>query len=454
MDDVVYIIGGGIAGLGAAHFARLHGLTPVILEATDDVGGRAGAVTRDGVSFEVGGKNFASDWKLFNGILRRFHPPQYDRQHPNFHIVIDGKLYGFDKKATLTNGLSLARGIGLRSALHFNAMLKKAAAEQDRLNYFGRGTEDYEKRYDHKPLSAHVPAGLADGPLRMFTVIMGSAEPDEFSYAILMLLMSSFGKGSHHSLPGTMADLFAHLSEGIDIRHHHQVDRITVENGRVKAIQGTCRGSRFSHPAAKVIVATPLHRVPRFLDLGDRALQAVSAVPYYPLALINADYEEDVFTPEMNSIMFDKQSPLGHCSANRMYKRHSVRFTLSGRQARPLLTHDDDTLLSVAEAEFRRVHPIPGKARLFHVKRHLDGLCAYGFNYSESRRKLLSCLEEIGGLALAGDYLFGHNMEGCLQSAMAAIRHLAEEPDAYLHTHDYPETGTEPAAREPVAALS
>lgn len=439
MDDVVYIVGGGIAGLGAAHFARLHGLTPVVLEESDGLGGRAGAVCRDGEWFETGGKNFASDWTLFNGILRGFHSQRFDRQHPNFHIVIRGRLHGFDKKATLTNGLNMIRSIGLRGVLRFNGLLKGAARERADLTYFGDAIRRYEDRYDTRPVTGHVPAALAEGPLRMFTIIMGAAEPDEFSFATLLLLLSSFGKGSHHSLPETTAALFDHLAQGTDVRTGHRVTRIAVRNGRVAAVEGRCGDTPFRFPAARVVVATPLHRVPFFLELGSEAAHAVASIPYHPLALINADYDEDVFTPDMNSIMFDPASPLGHCSANRMHKRHSVRFTLSGRRARPLLTLDDDRLLSIAEDAFRRVHPIRGRRRHAHVQRHLGGLCAYGFHYSDSRRRLLSALDEVQGLALAGDYLYGHNMEGCLQSAMAAVRRLTGEAGSYHRLHDYPE---------------
>ena len=454
MDDVVYIVGGGIAGLGAAHFARLHGLTPVVLEESESLGGRAGAIRHDGEWYETGGKNFASDWTLFNGILRGFHSLRFDRQHPNFHIVIRNRLYGFDKKATLTNGLTMIRGIGVRGVLRFNGLLKRAARERAELTYFGDAIRRYEERYDTRPVSAHVPAALADGPLRMFTVIMGAAEPDEFSFATLMLLLSSFGKGSHHSLPETTAALFDHLAQGIDVRVGHRVTRVAVSNGRVTAVEGRCGGKPFRFPAARVVVATPLHRVPFFLELGKEAAHAAASIPYHPLALINADYDGDVFTPEMNSIMFDPASPLGHCSANRMYKRHSVRFTLSGRRARPLLTLADDRLLSVAEDAFRRVHPFAGRLRFAHVQRHLGGLCAYGFHYSDTRRQLLSALGETRGLALAGDYLYGHNMEGCLQSAMAAVRHLTGEAGSYQRLHDYPAPPeAERAARREAAAV-
>ena len=437
MPEPLYIVGAGIAGLGAAHFARRHGFEPVVLEASDRLGGRAGSITHDGRSYEIGGKNFASDWRLFNGILSGFHGLSFDRQHPSFHIVIDGRLTGFDKRATLSSGLALARRIGIRPALRFNRIVKEAAAQRDRLGYVGGPIEALERRLDHLPLSGHVPPALAAGPLRMFTVIMGAAEPDEFSLATLMLLLASFGKGTHHSLPETTGHLFEHLAAGCEVRLGHRVTRLRSTDGRVVGLDGIGPKGPFSLSTDRVVVATPLHRLPFLAALDPSIEEAVAAIPYYPLALINADYDEAVFTPSINSIMFDPASPLGHCSANRTYRPQSVRFTLAGRTARTLLREDDETLVAAAEAAFRRVHPLPGRPRFVHVQRHLGGLCAYGFNYSRSRRRLIDGLQRTRGLALAGDYLFGHNMEGCLQSALAAVLHLADEPDAYADTRDY-----------------
>ncbi|WP_299437775.1 FAD-dependent oxidoreductase [uncultured Rhodospira sp.] len=454
MEDVVYIIGGGISGLGAAHFARAHGLKPVVLEASDSVGGRAGAICNGEQWYETGGKNFASDWTLFNGILRTFHPPSFDRQHPSFHIVINGRLHGFDKRAALTNGLTMMRGIGLGGVLRFNALLRRAARERGDLAYFGDAIRAYEERHDDQPVTAYVPRALAQGPLRMFTVIMGAAEPDEFSFATLMLLLASFGKGSHHSLPQTTRVLFDYLARDVDTRTGHRVTNVVVENGRVRAVEGRAGEKPFRYQTGKVITATPLHRLPHILELSSEAGYAAQSIPYHPLALINADYDADVFTPTMNSIMFDVGSPLGHCSANRMYKRHSVRFTLSGRHARPLLVLDDERLVSVAENAFRRVHPIPGKRRFTHVTRHLGGICAYGFHYSLARRRLLAELDRVGGLAFAGDYLFGHNMEGCLQSAMAAVRHLTGETECYQRLHEYPQDTDSSDAPPPTQGLA
>lgn len=83
----------------------------------------------------------------------------------------------------------------------------------------------------------------------------------------------------------------------------------------------------------------------------------------------------------------------------------------------------------------------------------ISGICAYGFRYSRSRREILAGMERTAGLALAGDYLFGHNMEGCLQSSLAAVSHLLGQPDAYDATRAYPTGDLVSAPTEDAADL-
>ena len=50
----VVIVGGGVAGLGAAYTLKKRGLTPVLLEAEDHVGGRLAAAEVDGFLIDTG----------------------------------------------------------------------------------------------------------------------------------------------------------------------------------------------------------------------------------------------------------------------------------------------------------------------------------------------------------------------------------------------------------------
>lgn len=432
MKQKTHVIGAGISGLGAAHFLQQRSADVVVHEAADKPGGRAGYAVKEGRCLEYGGKNFASDWRLFNGLATEFGLSEKDVQHPNFHIVLNDKLIGLDKKQTLTSGLSMVRSIGLGASFEFNRLLKEAKKHAHGLNYTDGVIKSVEADYDHAPISELFNPNLAYGPLRMFSIIMGGAEPEETYLSQIMLFLASFGKGSHHSVTGGIKQLFDALRANKEINFGTQITRIEIEKGRVSKLHFKKGRKTWEEPATSVISALPLHVLLKLIDLPDDIRAEAEKIRYFPLALINAVYDQDVFDQRMNSIMFHQGSILGHCSANRMYQKNHVRFTLSGRAARSVLHLEDEALIHMAEMEFRKFHPINGKIQIAHVQRHTGGICAYAPHFTDVKKRLLDHISTIQGLEIAGDYLEGHNMEGCLSSAELAVKRLTGETSLTL----------------------
>ncbi|MBI3896780.1 MAG: FAD-dependent oxidoreductase [Gammaproteobacteria bacterium] len=423
----VTIVGAGISGLACAHYLAQQGIGSTVLEATDQVGGKAGWVEQGGERFEIGGKNFGSNWTRFMALLNEFGFSGFDRQHGSFNIVIDGKLWQFDKKKVLQSGWKMMRALGPRGAYQFRQFLGAVSANYGKLNHSNGLIEEIERRYDHAPLSAHFSRRAAWGPVRMFSIIMGGAEPDEMHYSNLCLALNGFDKGSGHSLPDTTAALFAKLTAGKDIRRNTRVTEIVVDRSMVRGVKLVDSAGASFEPTDGLICATPLHALRHMLDVGETLDRELGKIRYSPVALINAVYERDVFTDDISSIMFDSSSPLGHCSANRQYKKNSVRYTIAGRRGRALIDATDAELLALAEQNFRRYLPLPGKAMTYHVARHRDGICGYAPNFTSIKRRMFEFLHGVPNLELAGDYLEGHNMEGCLTSAEYAVQRLLEK---------------------------
>lgn len=424
MPDQTHIVGAGIAGLGAAHLLHRAGEDSVVWEADDKPGGRAGYRMWEDTCLECGGKNYASDWRIFNSFLSEFALTDRDIQHPNFHIVHRGKLVGLEKKPGIWSSLKMLRNFGPTASLELSRLMSEARVNADRLNYSEGLIEEVEARYDGMPISSLFHPNLANGPLRMFSIIMGGAEPEETYLSQIMLFLSSFGKGSHHSVPGGTKRLFDALAQGKDMRFGQRLTRIELTKSRLTALHFEGRNGARVERVERALCCLPLHVLLQVLDLPDGVRAEASLIRYFPLALINAIYDEDLFTSEMNSIMFAQDSVLGHCSANRTYAPNHARFTLSGRVARQVLHLPDDELIEIAEREFARYRPIAGKRQFAHVKRHMGGICAYAPYFTRIKRRLLEHIAGIKGLEIAGDYLEGHNMEGCLTSSEKAIARL------------------------------
>ena len=423
----VNIIGAGISGMGVAHYLAARGIPSVIHEADDHIGGRAACIQQGGHVFEIGGKNFSSGWPRFNALLSAFNKSDFEDQHPGFHIVLGEQLVALEKSKTLTGDLRLASAIGLRGALQLRKFLTFANTHSADLNYTSGLIEDIEKRWDHAPIDKHFAKRLTDGPLRLFSIIMGAAEPSELYPSLMMNFASGFGKGSHHAVAGGIGKFHDNLAAGKDIRFGSRITRILTKDGGVTGLRVMDENGTHTIPTTKVISTVPAHVLRQLVDLPAFGRVAFDSLRYFPLALINAVYDGPIFTEGVNSIMFEPGAPLGHCSANRLHTPNHVRFTLSGKAARDILDRSDEELIDIAEATFSRRLPITANRTAMHVARHSGGICGYAPHFTTVKRDLLRAIGTIDGLEIAGDYLEGHTMEGCLTSAERAVERLAEK---------------------------
>ncbi len=419
----VCIVGGGISGYGCAFYLRLKNEESIIFESSSQAGGRAATVEKNGYQFEIGGKNFSSEWKEFHRLLQHggISEHEYDHQHARFHILISSELIGLEKSKALLSGLSMVRHIGVFGALQFNRLLNISAKKRDIFEFGGEELRLLESKLDNQTIDKKYSRKLAYGPLRMFSIIMGGAEPDEMYPVPLMKFLSGFGKGTHYALRGGLGRLFQSLSANYETEFACEITKINIENGKVQSVTMNKGGQEVEQKTSRVIVSLPVHQLPKLLDLPDLVRQQVERVNYFPVVLINVVYDKPVFNESMNSIMFDETYALGHCSANRVNTPNHVRFTLSGRISRELLDKSDDELMDIAETEFRKVLPITGQRVEFHVAKHRGGLCAYTNNHSTFKTILENYIESVEGLEVSGDYLEGHAMGDCLRSSQKAV---------------------------------
>ena len=90
----VIVIGAGLAGLGAALMLRDAGLSVLLLEATDRVGGRVSTVDFADGQIEMGASQIGHDYARVRDMARRLDVPMGDGAHlyAPYAFVVDGKL--------------------------------------------------------------------------------------------------------------------------------------------------------------------------------------------------------------------------------------------------------------------------------------------------------------------------------------------------------------------------
>jgi oxygen-dependent protoporphyrinogen oxidase len=425
MDKYVHIIGAGISGLGSAHFLKKQGFSSTVYESESQPGGRAGYEKLDDGFFETGGKNFSESWTDLMEIVNDLKINALDTQHHAFNIIMKGKLKTFRKEIGITEVIAMMKNVGVLGSLQFKRMINYKLKNKNELNFDEGKLIEIENAYDHAPITKHFHENLCKGPLRMFSIIMGGAEPEETYYSNLLHLLP-FGVGSLRTFSDSIGNFFGKLAENHDVNFNTSVKKIVIEDNKIVGLMVESQGREQFISANKVLITLPLHLLPNLIDLPEHVKKAVESVRYFPVALINAEYASDVFNEKCHSIMFDESYHLGHCSANRSHKLNSVRFTIAGKKGREVLQLSDEELIDLAETEFSSVLPISSPRVRYHVKRHMGGLCAYGANHSKTKKIICDYIKGIEGLEIAGDYLEGHNIGACLSSAKKAVNKFTE----------------------------
>ena len=422
-NSAVHIIGSGITGLGAAYFLRKMKVPSIVFEDDNTVGGRAGFREKNNTILEIGGKNFNSGWELFNQILDDLNIKDYDAQHTNFPLIIHDKVYIIDKRYKIKTAFDLLRSIGIKGLLHFLRFTSFVAKNRHLLNYEQGLIEEIEKKYDADPITHWFPLSLAYGPFRLFSIIMSGAEPEETYYSNLVLSLAA-QSGTSHSIQGGSKILFERLCQGQDVRLNTRVNRIIIKDNQVVRLSVSQNQKEFQIPARRIISAVPSYALKNLISFPPGIIHEIDKIRYFPVIIILAKYKKDIFNDRLKSIFFDNSHYVAHCSANRTHQKDLVRYSIAGKKGRSLLDMNDEELISLAESELSKVLPISAERLYCHVHRHEKGICAYCPNFTKVRKQILSHASTIKGLEIAGDYLNGHHLEGCLESAKNAVENL------------------------------
>ena len=437
----VVIVGGGFAGLSAAYTLMKRGITPLLLEAQDRVGGRGKGERVDGFSLDMGAFVFTSTYDTAFRICAELGLPLVPStmkfgHHRNGRWVTttpEQSLWNFVRHLRTAFTMGFLSPSGMRSSYKVMRQIHRQSAYMSFAGDSPLAEIDDDESFGDYLNRLGVPEKLQvtlRGPLDM---ILGDPLP-----AGQALMRAYIGETMLHSgrvyMPergiGSLSEALATACSDA-IRVSTPVRRIVVSDGSATGV--VVDGETIEADA--VICAVPGTKVPDLIpDLPEETRRALGTVSYstgcrvvigldhapLPPDWHGALYPEDDDTP----LLLNRSAFLPACSP----PGKSILDLLIGRdRARELIPLEDDEIKRLLLGAARRKAPpgsaLPddGESLFYRVYRWEEALCmgtpGMLAAMADVPRQLAG---HINNLLLAGDYMRVPSVNGALSSGQSA----------------------------------
>jgi len=426
MSKVHIVVGGGASGMAAAHFLKSQGAEAVVLEQSGALGGRIAPDRLGDRPVDLGGKNIGRKYRLFREFTASLGVSDWQHFGLNTSRVENGELRTLDAQRRLRGFLSIAEGSSAADFLRFGTLAARVRWDPSARFLGADAFAAIARKYDDRPASAYFTKAFLDNVVRPLVVRTNGAEPDE-------VFLGNFGSNvgmlldTYEQLPRGMGELVERFAERYTVRLGARVDRLVVRGGRVHAVRWTDgAGASHEEECDGVVVAAPAPSAAGLLrDAAPDAAAALSDVRYFPVGVVVAEYERDVFDPAARAIVFPPGTPLSNAGAYGVDALNVIRYTFSGRAARDLAGRSGDELVLAAEAELGKYRPVREARRVRSTSRWFSpGLCAFAPRYGALLDRVERGIAPLENAAVAGDYVRGASIEACFESARGAVDRL------------------------------
>jgi oxygen-dependent protoporphyrinogen oxidase len=460
------VVGGGIAGLAAAHrlveLARERGVSPDLhlLEGGSRLGGSIATERTDGFVLESGPDSFISEKPAALRLCERLGltPRLIGTREENRRtfIVHGGRLHPLPDGFLLLAPTRFAPFLTTR----LFSWRGKARMALDLVLPRGRPRSD-------ESLGSFVTRRLGREALeRVAQPLVGgiyTADPDTLSLAATMprflemerrersLILAMWRQqrraaAAAHTGSGARWSLFVSLDDGMQTlvdrlaqRLPEGVVRLRTRVIAIRREEGTWRlalegGARFEADA--VVVASPAHRSARLLASVDAGVSSeLAAIPYASSATVSLAFREADFGKPLDgfgfvvpavesrgiiactysSMKYSGRAPEGHVL---------LRAFVGGALQQQRFDDDDATMLANVREELADLLGITAEPLLARVHRHAQAMPQYQVGHLDRMARIDARLAKHPGLALCGNAYRGVGIPDCIRSAEEAAERV------------------------------
>lgn len=447
----VAVLGGGIGGLAAAHFAREHDVT--LFESSPSVGGCIESVRDDDFVLEGGPDSLLAEKPAGLALIRALG--LMDRvvatreEFRGAAVVRNGRLVkipdGFrlfaprSIGALMSSGLFSWRGIA-RAAMEPFVPARRNADDESLASFVTRrfGSEVLDR------LAQPFIGGVYSGDPRTLSVNatmpqFASMERDFGSVGRGLRRSSSHAKGATYrglvSLRGGLQTLTDELARelGDRIKTSHAVTALN-RDGAGWIVQ--CANGSSAHFDA-VICTLPAYLAADLLAPHDIELSTMlRAIRYHSIVTINIAYRaSDIpalprgtgfLVPfsegrEITATTFSTQKYPGRSPEGQTLLRSFV----GGALQPGLLARSDDECVQLVRKEYRDLLGITADPTLVRARRWVDRLPEYAVGHIERTDAIEGRARALGNVALAGAAFYGAGIPDCIAGAERAVRTIS-----------------------------
>lgn len=453
----VVIVGGGIAGLAAAHRVRERdpACRVTVLEAGDRLGGAIATERTQGFLIEYGADSFLTEKPWAMDLARRLGLTDRlirtrDEERRTF-VVHDGRLHplpeGFLMMAPtqlwplVTTGLFSVAG-KVRMAMDL-ILPRRSATDEESLDAFVRrrlGAEALERVA--QPLVGGIYT--ADPTRLSLAATMPRFLEMERRHRSVILAMRRQAKAASENDSGARWSLFASFRDGMQtlvdalaerlpegaVRLGTRVDALTrTPDGRWRL--GLAGGDVVE--SAHVVLTLPSYASAALLRPHDPALaDTLATIDYASSAIVTLAYPRSqiahaldgfgfvvpaiegrsIIAGSFTSVKYEGRAPAGQVL---------LRVFAGGALADHLAHAPDAELIASAERELAALIGVRGAPSLVRVGRHPRAMPQYELGHLTRVAAIEAATARLGGLVLAGSAYRGVGIPDCIHSGERAV---------------------------------